>query len=65
MLDRYFCDLASEGPDIIMHQLINGADTAYNCKHSACLHTQNCAHNVSTEISLVSQKWINYILVPS
>ena len=56
MLDRHFCDLASEGPDIIMHQLINGADIAYNCKHSACLHAQNCAHNVSTEISLVSQQ---------
>ena len=24
----------------------NGADTAYICKHSACLHTQKCAHNV-------------------
>ena len=58
MLDRHFYDLASEGPDIIMHQLIyiNGADTAYNCKHSACLHTKNCAHNVSTEITLVSQQ---------
>ena len=28
----------------------NGANTAYICKHSACLHTQKCAHNVSTEI---------------
>ena len=25
----------------------NGADTAYICKHSACLHTLKCAHNVT------------------
>ena len=34
----------------------NGADTAYICKHSACLHRQKCAHNVSTEITLVGQE---------
>ena len=26
----------------------HGADTTYICKHSACLHTQKCAHNVVT-----------------
>ena len=30
----------------------NGADTVYICKHSACLHTQKCAHNVVTQITL-------------
>ena len=34
----------------------NGADTAYICKPSACLHTQKYADNVSTEITLVSQE---------
>ena len=34
----------------------NGADTAYICKHSECPHTQKCTHNVSTEITLVSQQ---------
>ena len=29
--------------------------SAYICKHSLCLHTQNCTHNVSTEIILVSK----------
>ena len=28
----------------------NGADTAYICKHSVCLHTQKCAHNVVTQL---------------
>ena len=36
-----------------------GADAAYFCKHSACLHTQKCAQNVTTEITIVSQQWIN------
>ena len=30
----------------------NGADTAYICKHSACLHTQKCAHNLVIQITL-------------
>ena len=30
----------------------NGADTANFCKHSACLHTQKCVHNVVAQISL-------------
>ena len=30
----------------------NGADTAYICKHSACLHTQTCFHNVVIQITL-------------
>ena len=30
----------------------NGADTAYILKHSACLHTQKCAHNIATQITL-------------
>ena len=33
------------------------------CK--ACLNTQRCAHNVSAQITLVSQEWINKILVSS
>ena len=44
---------------------LNGAATAYICKHSACLHTQKCTHNVSTYITLVSQQLINQILVSS
>ena len=34
----------------------NGADTTYTCKHFACLHMQECAHNVSRKITLVSQQ---------
>ena len=30
----------------------NGADTAYICKHSACLHTQKYAYNVVIQITL-------------
>ena len=30
----------------------NGADTAYICKHSACLHTQKYAHNIVIQITL-------------
>ena len=40
-------------------RLSNGADIAYTCKHSACLHTQKCAHSVSTEITHVNQYCIN------
>ena len=41
----------------------NGADTTYICKHFACLHTQKCAHNFSSQITLVSQQGVNLILV--
>ena len=34
----------------------NGADIAYICIHTVCLNTQKCAHNVLSEITLISEE---------
>ena len=55
-----FCDLASEGPDIIMHQLKSIYNSPCKDSHSLCIHT--CFAMIDSNVSIFLICFFVYVL---